>query len=195
MRMRQLAIALSQLPPHPQQSVELEQYQTEGDFAARWITEMLHIGDLTKETRVADLGAGNGILGIGCSLAGAASVELVEIEPKCKHEVYSEQVTWSIIDIHEWEGDNVDLIVMNPPWGYQTAQADRSFLEAAFSSSAKTIHCLHSAQAKHLAKLGKDHVWESEKILSGEFKLPAIYQHHTSKQTATDVSVWRFTRE
>ena len=195
MRLRQLAIALSQLPPHPQQSVELEQYPTEGDFAARWIAEIVQLGDLTNATRVADLGAGNGILGIGCLLAGAGSIELVEIDPECMHEMYSEQISWSISDIREWDGNHVDLIVMNPPWGYQSPQADRPFLEAAFSSSAKVIHCLHSSKAKHVTALGRDLGWNSEEILSGEFKLPPIYQHHTSKQASTEVSVWRFTRD
>ena len=64
MRLRHLAMALSKLPPHPQHDVSLEQYATEGDFAARWIAEIIQRGDLDQDTRVVDLGAGNGILGI-----------------------------------------------------------------------------------------------------------------------------------
>lgn len=195
MRLRQLAMALSKLPPHPQRSVELEQYPTEGDFAARWIAEMVHLGDITEETRVADLGAGNGILGIGCLLAGAKNVELVEIDSECVHQMYAEQVSWSIMDIAKWDATDIDLIVMNPPWGVQSPLADRPFLETAFSSSAQIIHCLHSAQAKHVAALAKDHGWIPERILSGEFKLPPVYLHHTSKQATTEVSAWRFCRE
>ena len=61
MRLRHLAMALSNLPPHPQHDVSLEQYATEGDFAARWIAEIVERGDIDEETRVVDLGAGNGI--------------------------------------------------------------------------------------------------------------------------------------
>ena len=86
MRLRHLAMALSNLPPHPQHDVSLEQYATEGDFAARWIAEMVERGDLDEATKVADLGAGNGILGIGCYLAGAASTLLVEKDPACQHD-------------------------------------------------------------------------------------------------------------
>ena len=86
MRLRQLAMALSKLPHHQQRDVALEQYATEGDFAARWIAEMVERGDLNEDTRVVDLGAGNGILGIGCLLAGAASALLVEMDELCQHE-------------------------------------------------------------------------------------------------------------
>ena len=55
MRLRHLAMALSNLPPHPQRDVSLEQYATEGDFAARWIAEIVERGDLEAKTRVADL--------------------------------------------------------------------------------------------------------------------------------------------
>ena len=86
MRLRHLAMALSNLPAHPQRDASLEQYATEGDFAARWIAEIVQRGDLGEETRVADLGAGNGILGIGCLLAGAKSVLLVEWDAQCVHD-------------------------------------------------------------------------------------------------------------
>ena len=33
-------MALSRLPKHPCNDVELEQYQTEGDLAARWLMEI-----------------------------------------------------------------------------------------------------------------------------------------------------------
>ena len=51
MRLRHLAMALSKLPPHPQHDVTLEQYATEGDFAARWIAEIVQRGDLGEGTR------------------------------------------------------------------------------------------------------------------------------------------------
>ena len=188
-------MALSQLPPHPQQSVEWEQYPTEGDFAARWIAEMVQLGDLDDDTRVTDLGAGNGILGIGCRLAGAASVELVEIDVSCIHEAYGDEVTWNNIDVHEWNGENVDLVVMNPPWGVQKPRADRPFLQAAFSSNANVIHCLHHQRAAHVAALARDCGWKSEEILTGRFNLPPTYEHHTAQGATTEVSVWRFTRD
>ena len=145
MRLRHLAMELSKLPPHPQHDVTLEQYATEGDFAARWIAEIITRGDLDETTRVVDLGAGNGILGIGCHLAGSASTLLVEVDHNCQHEY--EGVDWLIGDVQGWTGENVDLVIMNPPWGAQTPKADRPFLETAFNSAAKVIYLLHSSHS------------------------------------------------
>jgi putative methylase len=192
MRLRHLAMALSRLPPHPQQHVTLEQYATEGDFAARWIAEIMQRGDLDESTRVVDLGAGNGILGIGCHLAGAETVLLVEKDADCQHEY--EGVEWLIDDISAWSGKNVDLVIMNPPWGVQIARADRAFLLAALNSEAKVIHLLHSARATHIHPLAQELGWSGEVILSGEFRLPARYGHHTSRDGMTEVSVWRLSR-
>ncbi len=192
MRLRHLAMALSNLPPHPQHDVSLEQYATEGDFAARWIAEIVVLGDLTDETRVVDLGAGNGILGIGCHLAGAAATLLVEKDGRCQHDY--EGVEWLIEDVQEWKGEDVDLIIMNPPWGVQKAMADRPFLEAAFKSNAVAVYLLHSAKATHVLPLAESLGWKGEVALEGAFRLPAQYEHHHSREGVTKVTVWRFIR-
>lgn len=186
-------MALSRLPPHPQHDLTLEQYATEGDFAARWIAEMVQRGDLDEMTRVVDLGAGNGILGIGCHLAGAAAVLLVEKDVSCVHEF--EGVDWLVEDVSAWSGADVDLVVMNPPWGVQTPRADRIFLERAFDSEARVIHLLHAAAASHIEPLAEERGWAAEVVLRGAFRLPARYGHQTSTQGETEVSVWRFCRD
>ena len=192
MRLRHLAMELSKLPPHPQHDVTLEQYATEGDFAARWIAEIITRGDLDETTRVVDLGAGNGILGIGCHLAGSASTLLVEVDHNCQHEY--EGVDWLIGDVQEWSGENVDLVIMNPPWGAQTPKADRPFLETAFNSAAKVIYLLHSSHSTHLVPLVESMNWIGEVVLRGIFRIPAKYTHHESQNGETEVSVWRFER-
>ena len=64
MRPKHLAIELSKLEPHPCNSVELEQYATEGDLAAFWLLAIDQLDNLENKS-VLDLGAGNGILGLG----------------------------------------------------------------------------------------------------------------------------------
>ena len=145
MRLRHLAMELSKLPPHPQHDVTLEQYATEGDFAARWIAEIITRGDLDETTRVVYLGAGNGILGIGCHLAGSASTLLVEVDHNCQHEY--EGVDWLIGDVQGWTGENVDLVIMNPPWGVQTQRADRAFFETIFAMNIPLVLFIHSIDA------------------------------------------------
>ena len=80
MRQRHLAMRLSSLEPHPCQSVELEQYPTEGNLAAAWLTK-IDLGDGLAGKHVLDLGAGNGVLGIGAAFLGAKHVTLVECDP------------------------------------------------------------------------------------------------------------------
>jgi putative methylase len=186
-------MALSKLPPHPQHDVTLEQYATEGDFAARWIAEIVQRGDLDEGTRVADLGAGNGILGIGCLLAGAASTLLVEKDASCEHEYPG--VQWLIGDINDWSRKDVDLVIMNPPWGAQLPMADRPFLEAAFNSEANVVYLLHSAHVTHVLPIAKSFNWDGEIVLNGSFRLPANYAHHQSRDGVTKVAVWRFIRD
>ena len=72
---------LSGLLPHPCDSVELEQYTTDGDLAARWLADISAFDDLTEGCTVADLGAGNGVLGLGALAMGAGRAILVEADP------------------------------------------------------------------------------------------------------------------
>ena len=79
MRQRHLAMQLSSLHPHPCHSVELEQYPTEGNLAAAWLTK-IDLGDGFAGKHILDLGAGNGVLGIGAAFLGAEHVTMVECD-------------------------------------------------------------------------------------------------------------------
>ncbi len=206
MRPKHLAIELSKLLPHPCSSVELEQYATEGDLAAYWILGIDQV-DTVEGKRVLDLGAGNGILGFGCLLLGAQHVTLVESDVQAVERIeanaerLSSRCDGEIEIIHEHislrsEKPTItpDIVIMNPPWGVQTAKADRPLLEYAFSLGASVIHLLHSAQSKHVQALGRDYGYESEAMLETEFRLPPTYLHHTKKKASTTVRCWRFYR-
>ena len=65
MRLRKLAMSLSKLGVKEDLDASMEQYVTPGDLASRWLFDIQAFGDLSPGCRVADLGAGNGILGIG----------------------------------------------------------------------------------------------------------------------------------
>ena len=127
MRPKHLAMALSKLTAHPCLNVKLEQYATEGDLASYWMLAVDELDSITGKT-VADLGAGNGILGIACLMLGAAQVQFVECDPaaiqvlrdnlstldadlKERATVHAVQLGKETVDL-----DKVDLVVMNPPW-------------------------------------------------------------------------------
>ncbi len=153
---------------------------------------------------MADLGSGNGILGIGCLLLGATHVSFYEVDEEAvkvlqqnlksfPDDMYN-VVQTSISDQTELPTD-VDAIIMNPPWGVQTQKADRPFLDLAFTSKATHVHILHSAESKHIEEIASNQGWSSEKLFNDHFRLPQAYQHHKSRQQTTKISCWSFSRQ
>jgi putative methylase len=179
LRLKHLAIELSKLAAHPCHEVSLEQYQTEGDIAARWLTQIDAIDGLEGK-RILDLGAGNGILGFGARLLGA---EVIFVECDEKAAALCRELGETIEGrVGEVELPEVDMVIMNPPWGRQIPGSDKIFITEA-QRVAPIIHLMHSAGASHLP--------EGEIILEGEFRLPAKYQHHKSRVVVTPFRCWR----
>ena len=200
MRVRRLAMLLSSLSGHPSGSVELEQYTTDGDLAARWLADIATYGDLTEGCTVADLGAGNGVLGLGALAMGAGWAMLVEADQAAgdvaKSNAESMGFAESVEVIHATLGSDpvdlgsADVVISNPPWGRQTLGADRPFLEAILSTGAPA-HLLHSAEATHIRPLFEDAGWSTERYGEADFALPAAYSHHSRQRGRTRAAFWR----
>ena len=205
MRQRHLAMRLSSLEPHPCQSVELEQYPTEGNLAAAWLTK-IELGDGFAGKHVLDLGAGNGVLGIGAAFLGAKHVTMVECDSPTVdvlqnnvREVEGESIC-SIIKTrvvgHPIELEQpVDMAIMNPPWGVQTLGADRAFFETLFSMEIPLIHFIHSINAEHLLPLAQENEYELHSIYQDDFRLPAAYAHHTKNKSSTRIRCYRLEKK
>lgn len=204
MRPKKLAIELSRLQQHPQLSVELEQYPTEGDLAAFLVLAIDQLDQLEGK-HVVDLGAGNGILGIGCTYLGCSKVTMIEgdlevakiaqqnsleIMPKnnCKIEVVGDMITNS----YDRQIENADIVVLNPPWGFQTPKADRPIVDYAFRLQPKVVYVIHSAKSNHLSKIGKEFGYDCEIVFQSNFRLPPKFAHQSRKMKDTEVKCWRF---
>ena len=202
MRVRRLAMLLSGLVPHTCDSVELEQYSTDGNLAARWLTDIAAFGDLSEGCTVADLGAGNGVLGLGALAMGAGGAILVEADQAACDVAKSNAESTGFADSVEvirakFGSDSVDLssadvVISNPPWGRQTPRADRPFLEAMIATATPT-HLLHSAEATHIQPLFEDAGWSTERYGEADFALPAVYSHHSRQRGRTRAAFWRLT--
>ena len=202
MRVRRLAMLLSGLVPHTCDSVELEQYSTDGNLAARWLTDIAAFGDLSEGCTVADLGAGNGVLGLGALAMGAGRAMLVEADQAACDVAKSNAESTGFADSVEvirakLGSDSVDLssadvVISNPPWGRQTPRADRPFLEAMIATATPT-HLLHSAEATHIQPLFEDAGWSTERYGEADFALPAVYSHHSRQRGRTRAAFWRLT--
>ena len=201
MRQRHLAMRLSSLEPHPCQSVELEQYPTEGNLAAAWLTK-IDLGDGFADKHILDLGAGNGVLGIGAAFLGAKHVTLVEcdsstvevlehnvqeVEGESICTIINRRINGNPIELEQ----TVDMAIMNPPWGVQTLRADRVFFETVFAMEIPLIHFIHSIDAEHLLPLAHDHGYELHSIYQDDFRLPAAYAHHTKNRSSTRIRCYR----
>lgn len=205
MRQRHLAMQLSSLTPHPCQSIELEQYPTEGNLAAAWLTK-IDIGDGFEGKHVLDLGAGNGVLGIGAAFLGAKHVTMVECDAMTV-EVLQENVRnvdgMAMCTILESRVEGrplavevpVDMAIMNPPWGVQTKRADRAFFETIFAMQIPLIHFIHSIEAEHLLPLAYENGYELHSIYQDDFRLPPAYAHHSKNKASTRIRCYRLEKK
>jgi putative methylase len=191
---------LSSLSEHPGGSVELEQYVTEGDLAARWLADIAAFGDLSEGCKVTDLGAGNGVLGLGALAMGAGRATLVEADQAACDVAMSNaesmgfadsvEVIQAILGSDPVDLGSADVVISNPPWGRQTPRADRPFLEAMIAVAAPA-HLIHSAEATHIQPLFEDVGWAAERYGEADFALPAAYSHHSRQRGRTRAAFWR----
>ena len=181
-------------------SSELEQYTTEGDLAARWLTDIANFDDLRDGCTVADLGAGNGVLGLGAIALGAGKAILVESDAKsceianlnAEEMGFSEsvQVIQAKLGQESADIEKADLVISNPPWGRQSPKADRPFLDAILSAQA-TSHLMHSAEASHIRPFFEGQGWFVERYGEADFALPVTYSHHSRQRGKTRAAFWR----
>ena len=191
---------LSGLEQIQSQSIELEQYATDGDLSARWLTDISTFGDLHEGCSVVDLGAGNGALGLGAMALGAGGAILIESDAEACQiaELNAEKIGFSesVQVIRATLGEQTvdieaaDLVISNPPWGRQSPKADRPFLDAMLSAQV-TSHLMHSAEATHIESLFEEHGWSVERYGEADFALPAAYSHHSRQRGKTRAAFWR----
>jgi len=203
-RPKHLAIELSRLVAHPQDNVRLEQYATEGDLAAFFVLAVDQLESVSGKT-IVDLGSGNGILGIGCAILGAQKIILIEADDEVakvaeanaaeigqRYATEIDSITCHIGKDEAPEIDQCDIVIMNPPWGFQTSKADRPLLDYGFSLKPQSLYIIHSAKSTHLAKIGRSFGYEHEIVFESNFRLPAKYSFQTKKMGETNVMCWRF---
>lgn len=170
---KELSIVLSHLKVFEKANIRLEQYPSDGNTGAQLLWTASNNGDMYEKV-IIDLGAGTGILGIGCLLLGAKHVIFVDIDPHVEsrlrenitfmEEHYEVPGTWEFIcsDVKSFqlprEYDREDLtVVSNPPFGTKIKHADKTFLEKAIAL-ADTVYSMHkSSTRRFLEAFATDH--------------------------------------
>lgn len=200
MTQKQLAIKLTHLKVFSSPKIKEEQYPTDSNIAAEilWFAEICK--DIEGKT-IADLGAGTGILGIGCLLLGAKKVYFVEKDKdaikvlKENLEAFEIESGYEIItdDIRGFD-KKVDTVIQNPPFGTKTKHKDRVFLEIAMSI-AKTVYSFHKAETKDfIDKYIHNSDFHTTNYFEFDFPLKNSMKQHKKKVEKIKVGCWRASR-
>ncbi|MBS3137984.1 RsmD family RNA methyltransferase [Candidatus Woesearchaeota archaeon] len=202
----QLAIQLSRLLLFENPLLDKEQYPTDSEIAADILWHAYMFGDIENKT-IADLGAGTGILGIGALMLGAKNLIFVDIDQlaleKLQENLEAINITkkkYRIIhkDINDvlkkdFQKDfPVQVILQNPPFGTKTENADKFFLQKAFTI-APIIYSFHkSSTAKFIEAIAKDHHYKITHEFKYQFPLKQTMKMHKSRIKRIEVSCFRF---
>jgi len=189
-----LAIYLSKLLPFEKPKVKLEQYSTESQIASDVLWNAFMLGDI-KDKVISDYGAGTGTLGIGALELGAKKVYFVEIDVDVISILKSNTSKYSNFNIFQGDVDifdkHSDTVIMNPPFGVKTRNADKRFIEKGFELSKVMYYMAKVESKKFINSISKDygkritHYWEYD------FLLKNTMFFHKSKKRYIKVGCWR----
>lgn len=178
---------LSHVEGFEKPSVELEQYRTPPELAATVIWTAYMQGDL--EGKVADLGAGTGMLGLGAALLDA-EVTLVEKDPEAlgiaKENMEALGVEAKIVesDVEDLD-EEFDTVLMNPPFSVHSEQLEK-FLDA--SAAADAVYTLCNSDSKEIERFYHRKGY-SVSVSEHTVSLPATYGFHTEESRDTEIKL------
>ncbi|MBU0628418.1 MAG: METTL5 family protein [Nanoarchaeota archaeon] len=196
-----IAIALSALEGFSKPKVSAEQYMTEPDIAATILWDAYMKGDISGK-RVADLGSGTGVLGIGAILLGAAKVFLIEQDKEAMEiakenlgNIESESSAEFVLgDVKEFSS-KVDTVIMNPPFGTKSEHSDKRFLENAFDIG-NVVYSLHKTETKKFIEaFAKDNKFKITQVMDFSYPLKATMDFHSKGVEKINVSCFRFVKD
>ncbi len=194
--MKGLAIELSRLKVFAKADVRLEQYPTDSEVASDMLWNAWQKGDI-EGRRIADLGCGTGILGIGCLFLGAAHVTFLDKDEKALS-ILSQNLegfdtsTYDLIH-SDISGSEIraDTVVQNPPFGMKGRHADKLFLEKAFST-AQTVYSFHNGgSGKFVSAVASDNGFRVEETFRYSFPLKGTMSFHKQRIRRIEVDCFR----
>lgn len=202
MKLKQLEMALQRLAGFSRPKAALEQYQTPAPLTARLLYHALMKGDIVGK-RVVDLGCGTGMLAIGAALLGAGSVTGLDIDEGAlavareNARLLDAEVTFLSADLRDGDCRErigaCDTVVMNPPFGAQTAHADRPFIDCALSVADVTYSIFNAGSIPFVEAYTAQRAEISEKI-GGAFPIKRTFAFHKKDVQEIEVEILRLKR-
>jgi putative methylase len=191
LKRKDLEIALQRVKPFAAPNPTDEQYPTPASIAADVMFLAYSQGDIAG-LKVADLGCGTGMLGIAAALLGAREVVGLD-KDQVALDLAKENARVMGVEVRLCKGDvseileNVDTVVMNPPFGSQKKHADLPFLEKAMEI-AEVSYSLHNASTQDfLLKLVTSAGRRGEVLKRYKLEIPHTFAFH--KKAKQDVEV------
>jgi len=199
-----LAMVLSGLEGFIGPKVSVEQYSTDPEIAAEVLWQAYMKGDIAKVS--VDLGSGPGMLGIGLLALGAEKVYFVDFDKKVMGiakrnvaKIKSErniagEALFRVSEVDTFN-DQVDLVVMNPPFGIKVRHMDKIFLKKAFEIG-KVVYSFHKTESKKfLESFSRDNNFRITNVFDFEFPLKATMSFHSKRIKKILVSCFRFEKQ
>jgi putative methylase len=197
---KELAIMLSKLEQFDNPKVLLEQYSTDPEVAADMLWTAYMNGDIEGKS-IADLGCGPGIFGIGAAVLCANRVIFVDMDENAiktakqnlklvKPEADAEFVLSDVC----FFSTNVDVVLMNPPFGTRIKHHDRLFLGKAFEL-ARVVYSIHKLTSKgFIDAFSQDSGFRVTHIAPYKMRLVRSMKHHKKPVGLVEVGCWRIER-
>jgi len=196
-----LGIVLSRLAGFEEQSIELEQYQTPSELAADLLWFAYLQGDI-KGRVILDAGCGPGIFGVGALLLGAKKVIFVDKDKKAlalvqknlaMHRLKGDVIEADIADITGVD-QQVDSVLMNPPFGTKQKHHDKLFLEKA-TAFAPVIYTIHKSNTRSFIEaFCRDVHYTITNSWNADFPIKKVHEFHKKPKVVVEVRVYRFER-
>ena len=175
-----LEIELQKLARPESYSNYLEQYPTDAHNASMVLNLCFIDGNIMGK-RVADLGSGNGVFSVGSAILGASTVYAVEVDegqfPALRENSAGKNIILEKCDVSEFS-ENVDTVIMNPPFGSVRKGADRPFMEKAVEISG-VVYSIHNRKSVEYVKEFYSRNGEIFRMIDMVITTPKLFAHHT----------------
>ncbi len=193
MKKRDLEMALQSVRDFNDPDPRLEQYMTPATIAADILFNAYSEGDVAG-MKVIDLGCGTGMFSIGAALLGAGMVRGFDVSEKAigiaRENAESIGVNVEFVHSPVSEIDEgADTVFMNPPFGCQSRNADRAFLDKAMEIS-ECVYSIHMASTLDFVKgycERRGRRVASYKIY--KYEIPHTFAFHTKVKKSVDIMV------
>jgi len=182
MKKKDLEIRLQRVKDFIDPDAALEQYMTPSAIASDILFIAYSEGDI-HGMDVIDLGCGTGMFSVGAHMLGAGSVHGYDISEKAisvakeNAAAFNADITFEVCDIGNVNKDG-DTALMNPPFGCQSRNADRVFLDKAM----ELCDIVYSVHMGTTAEFLKDYVESAGREIcfqkSYRFNIPHTFSFH-----------------